>query len=230
MPRHNPRSLSYLDELAQLLASGSQDATAISERTKKFRRLLCHKYGMPFWETEDVVHEAVAGFLESVHAPGATRRVVTGKYLWTIARNRYIDGIRKTSRLEPLNLDGSEEPNRGSVAYDDAKNAYEEKQKVVSLHLFMYQVGEQFTERTKALLGRDLTAIVQAMQLSAAVAPTVTVALREAAAQLVSDGVLTKKNTKNIKKRLVERADLRLELSMPPLESRPSKPKPSAEE
>lgn len=219
-----------LDELAGLLASSSSDAERIEACCKRLRVLISRKYGVPYRETEDIVQQTVECFLEELQKPNVKAEVVSGKYLWGIARNRHFDRLRGLMKSEAAPRDQASEETMGSVPFDEAKDAFEDKQEAISLHLMAHQLLKRLGEDAKAVLGKDIAKILETMQLMASHMPSGKAALSAVAAQLIEDGVLTQKTTRNIKKRLQLQPELRRALSMPRYPAKPAKPKSSAEE
>jgi DNA-directed RNA polymerase specialized sigma24 family protein len=219
-----------LDELARLLASSSSDTVRIEACCKRLRVLISRKYGVPFYETEDIVHQTIESFLEELQKSAAKAEIISGRYLWGIARNRHFDRLRMLMKSETSDLDQSKEDIQGSIPFAKAKHAYEDKQEAISLHIMAHRILKRLGEDAKAVLGKDITKILETMQLMASHMPSSGAALSAVAAQLIEDGVLTPKTTRNIKKRLQLQPELRRALSMPRYPAKPTKPKPSAEE
>ena len=219
-----------LDELADLLASSSSDAERIEACCKRLRVLISRKYGVPFREAEDIVQQTVECFLEELHKPTVKAEIISGKYLWGIARNRHFDRLRMLMRSEGADLHQASEETSGSIPFDAAKEAYEDKHEAISLHIMAHQLLKRLGEDAKAVLGKDITKILETMQLMASHMPSSMTALSAVAAQLIEDGVLTHKTVRNINKRLKSRPDLRRVLSMPQYPAKPAKPKSPAEE
>ena len=208
-----------LDSLAHLLASDSKDQNEIRNNLVAFRRLIQKKLRVAYQDTEELAHEAIHDFLKTVRSRPSELSLVSGKYLWGIAKNRLADSFRKTKGLVPIDEAGMDEPTIGSKPFLEATLEFSERERLLSLQLYSHQVLGRLSDRAKEALGRDILKILEVVHLCAASAGSVDAAFKEAAEELVAQNILTEYSRRNIKVRLNRRADLRRELGMPSMQS-----------
>lgn len=222
---------SSLDELADLLATGSRDVDRLEAGCELLKRRLRTSLGIPYYETENPAQAGITSFLEEVAKDPTNRAIVTGAYLWTLTKHRHYDNLRKL-QAEPAteSMDSVEAHIEDRLVRDSCSEAFADQQRALSLQLHAAAVLNRHADRHKDLLGGRLKRCLQVVHLVASSSQSADSTFQAAAAVLCEEGVLGGTHTRSLRARLDRQPELRRELSMPARLVKSAKPGSSTDE